>query len=133
VALALVGVGASSTAALQEVAGSASEPEEQIEDRTIAGEIAAVNKRFLSVEFSRTKTAAEEMAFSLDEKVTVEGAKKLGQLQPGDRVSVQYRQTYREGDEGQRVILKTVARKIVLLRTATPEGTLTSSEEVRTP
>lgn len=105
----------------------------KVEEGTITGDIVTATKRAVSVEYARTGTASEEMLLPLDDTIKVEGPKTLAQLKPGDRVSVQYRQTYRDGKDGKRTILKTVAVKIVLLRSALPEGSLRTEEAVATP
>lgn len=104
-------------------------PDEHVEERTVTGDVVSVGRSFISVETAKTKTSAEEMMFWLDKGVRVEGPKQLSQLQPGDRVSVQYLQTYRVDDAGERVILKTVATKVALLRSAAGEGALRSADD----
>jgi len=110
------------------IAAADAEADERVTEGTVTGEIVTATKHAISVEFARTATATEEMLLPLDAKVKVEGPKKLADLRPGDRVRVQYRQTYREGKNGERITLKTLATKIVLLRTAAPEGSLRSNE-----
>lgn len=106
---------------------------EKVEELSATGEIVAVTKQFLSIELARTSVSAQEMAFTLDEQVRVEGPKALAQLTPGDRVSVEYRRTSGEGPAGEPVIRKTVATRIVLLRSALPEGTLRSEDSAAGP
>ena len=112
--------------------GMTTASDEKVEEKTLTGDIVSVNSRQISVEYAKTATQAEEMLFSLDKDVDVEGPKTLKQLVAGDRVQVLYRQTYREDEKGQRVILKTLAKDITLLRSATAEGAL-RSEDMASP
>ena len=107
----------------------ASEAEEKLYEATVSGEIVSTNRQALSVEYAKTNSTSEEMLLPVDDKVEVSGPKSLAELKPGDRVSVSYRQTYREDKDGQRIVLKTMATKISLLRSATGKGVLLSTDE----
>ena len=112
---------------------AAANDEEKIEELTVAGDITNITTSMMTLETARTQNASEEMLLPLDKHVRIEGPKSLAQLQTGDRVSVQYRRTYRNDNDRGKVILKTLATKIMLLRSALPEGTLRSEDAVGHP
>jgi hypothetical protein len=100
---------------------------ERVETRVVTGELVWVGKRAISVETSRTASTSEEMLIPVDEKTKTERVKSLSELKRGDRVTVSCLETYQENDERERKLVKVVAAKVALVKTAAPEGTLQSS------
>jgi len=111
----------------------ADEVVEKIQTSSVTGDVVSVSPSLLSIENARTGSAVEETLIPVDSEVKLEGPKMLVQLVPGDRVRVDYEQTYRDGENGTRVILKTRATRIALLRSATGEGSLRSSDDGALP
>ena len=112
-------------------AGAERSPLEEASDakkimKTITGEIVTVSAHAISVEYSRTKTSAYEMLLPVDENVRLEHLKSIKELAPGDTVYVTYEQTYQDGEDGEPIILKSLAREIVLVKRSS--GTSLSSE-----
>lgn len=101
--------------------------DEKVEVKELSGRIVAITKRSMSIEFDRPVNGADEALMPIDAKTKVERVKSLAELQRGDTIRVQYEQTYREDDKGERIILKTIARKIALIRSA-PRDELGSRE-----
>jgi len=106
------------------------QPEEKVEEKEVTGDVVTVTKYAISVEFAKTPTASEEILLPFDAKTSVEGPRKIAELKFGDRVKVTYQQTSREDDQGHPVILKTVATQVALLRSATSESALRSTDTV---
>ena len=105
-----------------------SELEERLEHKKVTGELVTVTKQAISVEYSRTAKASYEMLLPITQDTKLVKVRSLDELQPGDTVKVQYEQTYREGEDGERIVLKTVATEIALVRQA-PKQALISKEE----
>lgn len=114
--------------ALPGLAGAVEDSEEQLAYNEVKGEVTNVGKRALSVEFSRTKNSSSEMLLPIGEATKLIRLKSLDELKAGDTVQVRYTQTYREDEKGKRIVLKTTATEIALLRSA-PRQELTSREE----
>lgn len=104
------------------------EPEPKVTEGQMRGEVSAVSREGISVEYARTKDSASEMYLPLDQDVEFTRLAGVSDLRPGDRVAVHYRQTYRDGPEDERVILNTVATHIALMRRAPEPGALMSTE-----
>ena len=91
-------------------------PKERMVQKEVTGEVVATTKRSLSLETSRTASHIEEMLLPVDPAVTkFERVLSVSDLQPGDRVRVEYRQTFRKGDTDEERLVGTVATKISLL------------------
>lgn len=105
-----------------------SETDEKVAYDVVTGTVGSVSKQAISVEYSRTKTGSYEMLLPLTEETRLEHLKSLDELKTGDTIRARYQQTYREGDKGERIILKTAATEIALIRRA-PEQALSSREE----
>ena len=103
---------------------------ERVVRKEISGEVVATTKRTLSLEIGRTANSSEEMLFPVDPAtVKLERIISLADLQRGDRVQVQYHQTFRETDEGEYRLVGTLATKISLLSRATGGQMLRSVQE----
>ena len=89
---------------------------ERVVKSEITGEVVATTKRTLSLEIGRTANTSEEMLFPVDPAtVKLDRITSLADLQRGDRVRVEYRQTLRETDDGTSQLVGTVATRISLL------------------
>lgn len=119
-ALGLTAAAASSRAAVP----AAEESNERVLERTVTGDIVTVTKRYISVEYAKTKTVSEEMMLPFNEDTAFERLTGLTDLFRGDRVKVVYEQTYLPAEEkgGEPKILKTVAKTISLVKRATTTG-----------
>ncbi len=113
----LSGVGVTTAVAADHPTATAA-PTEQTETLTAVGELMYVGKRTISVQVTTTSDSSTDLLLPLAEHLVVEHAKGLSELRHGDRVSIEYERTTMTGEDGQPVLLKTVAKKIALLRTA---------------
>lgn len=120
-----------SLALVQVVAAEqAGQPEETVELKTVTGELIMVRNGAISVEFSKTAGGSYEMFLPLAPDVKFAHVKGLEGLKRGDTVSVRYQQTIREGEEGEPIVVKTVATQIALVKSAVTAGL--SSRETAT-
>ena len=104
-----------------------------MEEKTVIGEVVTVTKRAISVEYETTATSSTEMLLPVSQKTEVDPPlKKLFDVNRGDRVSVRYQEWSRQGEDGQRTVLKKVATKVKLIRSAYSQGTLHSADKVTT-
>ena len=110
-----------------EMTAAATKLEGTVDSKTVTGQVGAVTKRSISVEYSQTANGGYEMLLPLAKDVRFEHLKDLTELKRGDTVTVTYDQTWKEGDKGERVILKTVATTISLVKRA-PKQALRSRE-----
>jgi len=131
VLLALAGVARADAAKPAALAQDKAEQQDdaKVELKEMTGQVMTVHKRYISVEFSKTKRESLEALLPIDDKTQFERVKHLGELKRGDTVKVSYWQTYREDEEGGRIVLKTVASSIALVRSA-PKDAMTSREGV---
>ena len=88
--------------------------DEKVETRVITGDVVWAGKQAISIESARTENTSEEMLLPLDKTTTIDGPKRLTELTRGDHVSVSYRQTYREKQDGTSGLVKTTATRITL-------------------
>ena len=117
----LIGLGAPAFAATTKDAPKPA-ADEKVDTKTVTGQITGMTKRTLSVEYEQTAEGSYEMLLPFDGTVKLERLKTLQQLSRGDTVAVRYEQTYRVNEKGERVILKTVAKQVSLVRTAPKQG-----------
>ncbi len=104
------------------------EPEGQVEMSQVTGTVSSITQQAISIEYSRTKKNAFEMVLPIDEKTRFERFRTLAELKPGDTVTVRYQQLFKPGEDGGKVILKTTATDVSLVRSA-PAQALSSREE----
>lgn len=95
----------------------------------VTGTVAGYTPTTLSIEYSSTPNSAYDMLLHLGDKTQFTGgATGVKDLQIGDAVAVNYVQTYRMDEKGQKEILETMATDVKLLRKAPPEPLLSSTE-----
>ena len=114
------------------VAWAAHEPEktnEKIVQKELTGQVVWIGKHAISVEYDRDATSSYEMLLPVTGDLELERLKNLSELKRGDTIHVDYRQTVKQGEDGQEMVVKTVATKVALMRQASPEGTLRSKNE----
>lgn len=104
-------------------------PEEKVESKEVTGEVASVSASAISIEYSKTKQGSYEMLLPVGKETRLERLKSLVELKARDTVRVRYEQTYKEDDKGERIVLKTLATQISLVRPAPEEGALVSREQ----
>ena len=110
-------------------AQNAASDEPKTVQKEVTGEIVTVGKRAISVEFAHTADSSEEMLLPINKETKVERLRSLSELKRGDMVKVSYAQVYTETDEqGQPIVLKTVATKVALLKNA-PSGGMVRNED----
>ena len=122
--------GAAFAAAVVSSAAGAAEPAAKpdglnIVRKVVEGRLVHAGKRAISVEYDTTSEGSFEMSLPLAEGVEVRGAASVADLKYGDKVKVGIEQSFRPGDDGAPVLVKTEALVIVLLEpaqaaTATP-------------
>lgn len=105
------------------------EAEGQVESKEVMGEVASVSSSSISVEYSRTKQGSYEMLLPVGTETRFERLKSLAEVKAGDTVRVRYAQTYKDGEDGKRIVLKTLATHISLVRPAPKDGALVSREQ----
>ena len=86
--------------------------------KVVEGKVVHVSKRAISVEYEVTDQGSYEMLLPLAGSLEVRGAASVADLKYGDQVKVGIEQSYRTGDDGQPVLVKTEALVIVLLARA---------------
>ena len=100
-----------------------SEKEEKtVKVGTLTGSVSSVGKNFINVEYTKSKGNAYERFLPLSDKVRLENFQSLNELRFGDKVRVQYQETYKEDKDGKKVVLKTVATDITLLKESQQQG-----------
>lgn len=92
------------------------------ETKQVTGQLVMVRKNKISVEYATEKDGSYEMLLPITPDVRFKYIRGLEQLQSGDTVTVEFEQTYREPEDGERVILKTVAKEIQLVKHAVPSS-----------
>lgn len=125
----LVGVlGLTAPAAMAQPPGrETAEAQDKIAYNKVRGEVTYVGKRAISVEFDRTADSSTEMLLPLGDETALKRLRTLEDLKRGDTVHVAYQQVYREDEKGKRIVLKTTATEIALMRSA-PRQELGSRE-----
>jgi hypothetical protein len=109
----------------------ASQREVKIRRKEVTGDVTYVTKRAISLEYSKSAETSFEMLLPVNENTRLERVKSLSELKPGDRIKVQYQQEYKEKDEeGNPIVLNTVATNVALLKHAATQGTLRSETGV---
>ena len=118
-------------AAQAETTSGAHEPEETVGYHTVTGLVSGLGPQFIAVEYERhaEKGEAFEMALPVDDAAKLERVKKLRELQLGDTVEVEYRETSIQDEQGDSTTVKRVATKIALVRSA-PQEALSSKGDV---
>jgi len=86
--------------------------------RVVEGRVMHAGKRSISVELEATADASTEMLLPLAGNVEIRGVKSVAELKYGDHVKVGIEQSFRTGDDGKPVLVKTEALVIVLLKAA---------------
>ncbi len=113
----------------------ATKPEQKDEKvmayKTMSGTVSGVGPAFLAVEFQRDDKngASFEMALPLDPEANTTYAGLLKELQLGDTVSVEYRETATKDSQGQYTQMRRTATKIALVRRAPAVASETRSAE----
>lgn len=93
--------------------------DEQVERKTVTGQVVSITPGMISIEYARTETASKEILIPLDEETQLSHLRGLEDIREGDRVAVEHRETHTENDEGKWLNFKRVATKISLVRRAT--------------
>jgi hypothetical protein len=88
------------------------------ETKQVTGQLVMVRKNKISVEYATKEDGSYEMLLPITSDVRFKHVRGLEQLQPGDTVTVEFEQTYRDPEDGERVILNTVAKEIQLVKHA---------------
>ncbi len=106
--------------AMQPATMPAAVDEAKVMVKTVVGKVVSMTKRTLSVEYEMKASAKEveydEMLLPFGTEMTLERISSMKELKPGDLVSVQYRQHYRVGEDGQPVILNTEIASLALMK-----------------
>ncbi len=118
---------ASAFADTNKTAKQQKDADEKIEQKAVVGELVHMGKRAMSVEFAQSEAGTSEILLPINDRTKVERVRTLGDLKPGDRIEVQYEQTYKDGEGGIQIILRTMATRVTLLRSAAKQGNLRSA------
>ena len=103
--------------------------DEKIQSKQVTGELVAVSKQGISVEYSSTPQESYEIFLPITHQTRLKQMKTFSDLQVGDKVMVDYEQTYQENKKGERIILKTVATRISLVKKSTQQALVSKEEE----
>ena len=90
--------------------------------KLLKGTVSAVNKHGIAVEDTRTETSATETYLPFAPDLKLQGLKSVTELQPGDMVLVEYRETQVKDESGQPTKSTRVAVRVSLV-TRAPEQT----------
>jgi hypothetical protein len=93
--------------------------EETVKFEQITGVVALFNSRMINIEYSREAGVSREILIPLDEETSFRHLRGLNDIYIGDTVTVKYKESYIEEEDGRRVKFKRVATEIVLVRRAT--------------
>ena len=102
--------------------------DEKMEYKTVTGAVVFVNGQSIGVEYSRTAKGSYEMILPVSQETQLDHLISLSEIKVGDTIAAKYRQTYKENDKGERIVLNTTATTIALVRRA-PEQALSSRED----
>ena len=89
---------------------------------SITGELSSVSSGVIAVTYKQAAGHDFEMLLPVDKATRFEHARSLKEFVPGDTVQVQYEQTYTDGRHGERVILKTLATSVALVKHGTQQA-----------
>ena len=111
---------------------SSSANDEQVEVKTVSGQLVMVKRHQISVENVRKDKEgyAHEYLLPLAEDVRLNHVREFSELQKGDTVQVTYHTIYRVDEKGERVDLKTIATEITLLKAASTTARLNVREQL---
>jgi len=109
IAACLAGSASSGTVACAEAEGSTTL------FKRLQGTVSAVNSQGIAVEHERTKTASSEMYFPFDPQVKLQGVRAVKEIQPGDTVLVEYRETRLKDEQGKCTRSARVAVRVALV------------------
>ena len=102
------------------------------EAKEVTGKVIYVRKNSISVEFDRHDGGSYERLIPVDEDVHfISPLKGMADIQRGDTVRVSYNQTHSENEHGERVVLKTVATQIALMKPAAQNALSSEGEGMR--
>ncbi len=87
-----------------------------VDTKKVTGTVSGISKRSIGVEYEQTAGSSMEMLLPFSEGMKLDRIKSLSQLAQGDTIEVLFQQTYRKDPEGNRVILKTEAKKITFVK-----------------
>ena len=118
------------TASAHAGAGAAAE---QVAYEEVKGRVVSVTTQAVSVEYATKDQASYEMLLPFTQNVRLSHLRSLSELKPGDTVTVKYARTYKENDQGEKVILSTVATNLALMRRAPTSALLRGAENVSRP
>ena len=106
---------------------------EKVAYEEVEGRVVSVTKQAVSVEYAKKDQASYEMLLPFTQDIRLSHLRSLSELKPGDTVTVKYAQTYKETDQGEKVILSTVATNLALMRRAPTSALLRGAENVSRP
>ena len=97
----------------------------------VTGEISAVNRHGIAVEYSHSKegSSSEEVYLPIEGNVEVRMLGRImtvNELKPGDIVNVRYAKIYQVAEDGKQTHIKTLAKSITVLTPAPLESPLSS-------
>ncbi len=96
----------------------------------VEGVVSAVGAGGIAVEYARTETSSKEMYLPFDKALELRGARTVQDLQPGDTVLVDYRQTVIKNSFDEGIASSRVAVRVSRLAAAPPQAP--ELEEVET-
>ena len=90
--------------------------------KQVEGLVSAVGAGGIAVEYARTKTSSKEMYLPFDPAVELRGVQKVRDLQSGDTVLVEYRETVTKHADDDGIASSRVAIRVSRLAVALPQA-----------
>lgn len=110
-------------------AAQAAATDEKVEQKTVTGKLGMVRPHQISVEDVKKGSYAHEYLLPLAKDVRLHHVREFAELQQGDTVKVTYQQTSKKNEKGEKILLKTLATDIALVKSAASSSRLTSREQ----
>ncbi len=104
--------------ALISVSGYGAEPvkEDAFRMKTMEGEIMGKTRANLSVQYKQDGNQLFEAVIPVDEKIRLKGYKNFLDIQNGDLVKVEFKETYKLDDEGKEIRTGRMATSVHLVK-----------------
>ena len=111
------------------VEGAVSEQPEQLEMKEVTGALVYKTGQVLTLEYSKSPKGSYEVVLPMGKDVRLERLRDLAELQTGDILRVRYREVSKPGKTGEKVIVRTEATNVSLVRKATPDALVSKGQE----
>ena len=103
---------------------------EETASKSLTGEVAGISPSFIAVTYGQDSETSYEMAFNLDAKVKIMGAKELKEILMGDTVSVSYDEKFQKDEKGN---VRINGRQVNVITLVRPGNRIPEKEEAPAP